>query len=99
MAGAAAPWMHIPSFTRGIFYVATGMWPIVHMRSFERATGPKPDKWLAKTTGGLIAAVGVSLIAGSFDLRSQRTLRLLGLASAAALRASDVIHAIRARAN
>ncbi len=73
------------------------MWPIVHMESFERVSGPKTDKWLAKTTGGLIAAVGVALIAGSFDRRSARTLRLLGLASAVALGASDVINSIRGR--
>jgi hypothetical protein len=89
--------MHVPSFTQGIFYVATGLWPVVHMRSFERVTGPKTDKWLAKTTGGLIAAVGVALIVGAFDRRSARTLRVLGLASAAALGASDVINAIRGR--
>ena len=44
--------------TQGIFYVATGVWPIVHLRSFEAVTGPKLEGWLVKTVGALIAVVG-----------------------------------------
>ena len=39
------------------FYVGTGVWPIVHRRSFERVTGPKTDFWLARTVGLNVAAV------------------------------------------
>ena len=74
---------------RAVPYVATGLWPIVHLRSFERVTGPKVDGWLVKTTGGLIAAVGAALLAGAFERRSGRhrsgALAVLGVASAFAL--------------
>jgi hypothetical protein len=50
---------------QGLFYVTSGLWPVVHYPSFEAATGPKVDRWLVKTIGGLIAAVGVALLAGS----------------------------------
>jgi hypothetical protein len=85
------------ALSQGIFYVVTGLWPIVHMRSFEAVTGPKVDKWLARTFGGLIAAVGATLIAGSFERRTPRALRVLGIGSALALGAADVFYAARRR--
>jgi hypothetical protein len=85
------------ALSQGIFYVATGLWPIVHMRSFEAVTGPKVDKWLARTLGGLIAAVGATLIVGSFERSPSRALRVLGIGSALALGAADVLYAARRR--
>ena len=83
------------ALSQGIFYVATGLWPVIHMRSFEAVTGPKQDKWLARTMGGLIAAVGAALIAGSFERRPSRALQVLGIGSALALGAADVIYSTR----
>lgn len=85
------------ALTQGIFYVATGLWPIVHLRSFEAVTGPKLDKWLARTLGGLIAAVGTTLIVGALERRPSRALRVLGIGSALALGAADVVYAARRR--
>jgi hypothetical protein len=82
---------------QGLFYVTTGLWPIVHLRSFEAVTGPKYDKWLARTLGGLVTAVGAALIAGAFELRPSRSLRLLGIGSAVALGLADVVYAARGR--
>jgi hypothetical protein len=84
-------------FVQGVFYVATGLWPIVHLRSFEAVTGPKYDKWLARTMGGMITAVGTALIAGAFERRQSRALRILGIGSAVALGLADVIYAARGR--
>jgi hypothetical protein len=85
------------ALTQGIFYVATGLWPIIHMRSFEAVTGPKLDKWLARTLGGLIAAVGATLVVGAFERRTSRALRMLGISSAIALGAADIVYAARRR--
>jgi len=87
---------HIAPLSQGIFYVATGMWPIVHLRSFEKVTGPKVDKWLVRTLGGLIAAVGTALVVGAFERRS-RALEVLGIGSALALGAADVVYSLRGR--
>ena len=83
--------------TQGIFYVATGLWPIFHLASFEAVTGPKVDKWLVRTMGGLIAAVGASLIAGAYEPRTARAVRVLGIGSAAALGIADILYAVRGR--
>ncbi|HEU0034974.1 MAG TPA: hypothetical protein VFQ53_30320 [Kofleriaceae bacterium] len=87
----------IAPLSQGIFYVVTGLWPIVHLKSFERVSGPKVDKWLVKTTGGLIAAVGTALVIGSFEHRTSRALRILGLASAIALGAADLLYSLKGR--
>ena len=43
------------------YLVSSGVWPILHRRSFERVTGRKQDFWLVRTVGGLAAASGASL--------------------------------------
>ena len=47
------------------FYLVTGLWPLAHMPSFERITGPKLDDWLVYTVGLLLASIGATLWAGS----------------------------------
>jgi hypothetical protein len=85
------------AIAQGVFYVATGLWPIIHLRSFEAVTGPKRDGWLAQTTGGLIAAVGAALLAGAAERRRSRMLEVLGLGAALALGTADVVFAARRR--
>ena len=89
--------MRIAPLSQGIFFVASGLWPVVHLRSFEAVTGRKRDKWLVQTIGGLIAAVGGALLVGAFERRRSRSLRTLGIASSAALAASDVYFAGKGR--
>src|SRR3954470_4645325 len=72
------------------YFLVTGVWPIVDLDTFQAVTGPKPEGWLVKTLGGLIAAVGVALwVAGDRDEPS-REATALGIGSAAALGASDL---------
>ncbi len=42
-------------------YVTTGLWPLVHLRSFEAATGRKRDDWLVKANGAIFIAIGTGL--------------------------------------
>jgi hypothetical protein len=70
---------------QGVFYVATGLWPIVSLKSFEAVTGPKADGWLVKTTGGLIAVVGAVLVSASLRREPPREVVLLGKLGAAVL--------------
>jgi hypothetical protein len=88
---------HLAPLSQGMFYVATGLWPIIHLRSFERVTGPKVDKWLVRTFGGLVAAVGTTLIVGAFDKQPSKALRVLGIGSALALGAADLVYSLRGR--
>src|SRR5690606_20176976 len=51
-----------PGRAQGWYYLASGVWPLVHYRSFIAVTGPKADDWLVRTFGALIAVVGVELV-------------------------------------
>ena len=33
---------------QGAFNLVNGLWPLIHMRSFEAVLGPKRDRWLAR---------------------------------------------------
>lgn len=79
---------------QGAFYLATGLWPIVSMRTFELASGPKIEKWLTKTMGALIAAVGGALL---LQRRHPRAVLPLGMLAATALGASDIVYAGKGR--
>jgi len=88
---------HIAPLSQGLFYVTTGLWPIVHLRSFEKVTGPKRDKWLVRTLGGLIAAVGAALLVGAFEKKPSRAVEVLGIGSALALGAADIVFSLGGR--
>lgn len=46
---------------QALLYLATGLWPVIHLRSFLSVTGPKTDLWLVESFGLLIAAFGLVL--------------------------------------
>jgi hypothetical protein len=50
---------------QGLYYLATGIWPLVSLPTFEAVTGPKTDDWLVQTIGVLAAVIGATLIVGS----------------------------------
>ena len=60
-----------PSWTRaarwvllgqGWLYVVTGLWPVLHLESFEFVTGEKFDDFLVHTVGLLLFVVGAVLL-------------------------------------
>ncbi|HEX8434202.1 hypothetical protein [Archangium sp.] len=77
---------------QGVFYVGTGVWPIVHLRSFEAVTGPKLEGWLVKTVGAIIAVIGGTLLTAGLRRRTSPEVMLLAAGSAASLAAVDVIY-------
>jgi len=80
---------------QGLYFLATGIWPLLSMRTFEAVTGPKVDRWLVKTVGVLVAVIGVSLLADA--RRPSRGSQVLGVGSAAALAGVDVVYSLRGR--
>jgi len=47
---------------KGAYSLATGVWPLVTVRTFERVSGPKIDNGLVKTVG-VLGVIGASFIA------------------------------------
>ena len=83
--------------TQGVYYVTTGMWPLVNMRSFERVTGPKIDKWLVKTVGVLVTTIGGALLVAASRRRISPEARVLAAGSAMGLAAIDVYYVAKRR--
>lgn len=67
----------------------TGLWSVVHERSFEAVTGPKRDKWLVRSTGLIIAMVGVYFLMAGLEGPTRRT-RRFGMLFPAGLATADV---------
>ncbi len=78
--------------TQGLFYVVTGFWPVIHIRSFEAVTGNKTDDWLVKAAGALIGVIGLVLLAGSRRTVPPPEQPLLAVGSAATLATVDVVY-------
>jgi hypothetical protein len=80
------------------YYFATGLWPLVSRRTFERVTGPKADFWLVQTVGLLVGAIGVGLAqALRLPGDAPAELRTVAVASAAGLALIDVIYVSNGR--
>jgi hypothetical protein len=82
---------------QAIFYVVTGVWPFVSMRTFEAVTGPKVDRWLVKTVGALVAVIGCALALASRRRQLAPEVVLVAAGSAAALAAIDTVYVARRR--
>ncbi len=82
---------------QGIYYVATGLWPLVHVSSFEAITGPKRDKFTLHTAGSLIVIVGAFLLAASKERQPDPRFAALGVSAAIALASVVAAHARRIR--
>jgi hypothetical protein len=88
---------HVAS-VQAAFYLGTGIWPLLHRRSFERVTGRKTDFWLAQTVGLTVAAIGMGLAqAVSRRGRVPPELRTVAATTAAGLALVDISFVARGR--
>ncbi len=79
------------------FYVITGVWPILHIGSFQKVTGPKTDLWLVKTAGTLITVVGGVIGLAGYRRRVSPEIGLLAVGCAAGLAAIDMVYVAKKR--
>jgi hypothetical protein len=75
------------------------VWPLVHLPSFERVTGPKTDRWLVRTVGALTAVVGAALLVAASRRREDLATQVLAIGSAAALGMVDAHFVARVRSD
>lgn len=82
---------------QALYYLVTGITPVVSMRLFERITGPKTDKWLVQMVGLLAASIGVTLLAGTGEDEIDDVVLTLALTSALSFAAIDVVYTAKRR--
>jgi energy-converting hydrogenase Eha subunit E len=80
--------------TQGAFYLATGVWPLIDIDSFQAVTGPKVDLWLVRTVGVLVSVIGVVLITAARRRRIGLEVALLAVGSALGLATIDAVYAL-----
>src|SRR4051794_18415411 len=82
---------------QGVLYLATGVWPLVDIVSFQLVTGPKTDLWLVRTVGVLVLVIGVVLLLAAKHRRVTDEVVVLAVGSALGLAAIDMIYALSGR--
>jgi energy-converting hydrogenase Eha subunit E len=94
----ALPWRRRVIGAQAFYYTVTGIWPVIHMASFEAVTGPKVDDWLVKMVGLLAAAIGLSLGTAVFRGQTQgAVVGTLAVTSAAAFAGIDLWYGLSGR--
>jgi len=78
---------------QGAFNLANGLWPLLHMRSFEAVLGPKRDRWLVRTVAGLLCVNGLAQLRARRQRASISQARMTGIGTAATLAAIDLVYA------
>jgi hypothetical protein len=82
---------------QGVYYLVSGVWPLIHRRSFEAVTGRKTDFWLVRTVGSLVAVVGAVLAIGARHDEPPAEIPLLAVGTALSLGAVDTVYAAKGR--
>lgn len=88
----AAEWV---ALVQGVYFLVTGIWPLVSLRTFLMVTGDKTDKWLVQIVGLLITAIAVCILLAAYRQELTPAVITLAIGSAAALGAADVIFVVR----
>lgn len=81
---------------QGVYYVVSGLWPLVHLRSFLFVTGPKAEHWLVRTVGLLTTVIGTQLLVTA-RRGEPAAVAPLGAGAAVAFAAVDTIYVARGR--
>ncbi|MBY0528258.1 MAG: hypothetical protein K2R98_33015 [Gemmataceae bacterium] len=91
-------------WVQGLYYLATAIWPLVSIKTFQMVTGPKTDHlptgqeadhWLVMTVGVLIAAIALALLTAAWRGRRSPEAAVLAIASTLGLIGIDVIYVLR----
>ena len=82
---------------QGVYFMATGLWPVAHMASFEAITGPKTDDWLVKMVGLLAFVIGLTLYSAARRRSLTKEILVLAIGSAMAFTIIDLWYALAGR--
>jgi hypothetical protein len=89
---------------QGLYFLLTGIWPLVSIKTFQLVTGRKTDHlitgreadhWLVNTVGVLVIAIGITLLFSAWRGRFSAEVAILGIAAAIGLIGIDVIYVAR----
>ena len=82
---------------QAMYYLVTGIWPIVHLASFEAVSGPKTDDWLVKMVALLVIVIGATIWTAVRRRVWTREIQLLSIGGALAFAVIDLRYALGGR--
>ncbi len=85
----------IDALVQGIYFLVTGIWPLISMRTFLAVTGPKTDLWLVKTVGLLLAGIGAVLIYAQQTASVNPPVAFLAIGAAASLTLVEIVYVVK----
>lgn len=86
---------YLVALLQGIYFFVSGIWPIIHMHSFLKVTGPKTDLWLVKTVGLILAVIGAVLIVAQLNGEVNNSITILAIGSALSLAIVEFVYVAR----
>ena len=84
-------------WAQATYFVVSGIWPLISIRTFEAITGPKADRWLVKTVGVLVAVVGGVLMLARHNNAVRTDTVVLATGTAAGLAAVEAVYVVKRR--
>lgn len=91
-------------WVQGVYYLLTGVWPLVSIETFQMVTGPKTDHlvtgreadhWLVMTAGVLITSIALSLLVAAWRRSRSPEIAVLAIASALGLTTIEIVYVLR----
>jgi hypothetical protein len=93
-------------WAQGLYFLLTGVWPLVSVETFQSVTGRKSDHliadppteadhWMLNTISALIIVISVVILTAAWRRRVSFDVSFLGIMSAAALTIIDVVYVAR----
>ncbi|MDF3031873.1 MAG: hypothetical protein K0R03_2431 [Moraxellaceae bacterium] len=84
---------------QALYYFLTGLWPLLHLASFEAMAGPIADDWLAHAVGllGLVIATALWLGTRHRQVPPDKAIVALGALSALAIAAIELFYGLSGR--
>ncbi|GAB0157916.1 hypothetical protein CHRYSEOSP005_32100 [Chryseobacterium sp. Alg-005] len=76
---------HLIPLVQGIYFFITGVWPLIHLKSFMEVTGPKTDIWLVQTVAVLILSHSMLFFYIAFKKRILPVYALMGMITTSGL--------------
>src|SRR5204863_6893437 len=86
------------------YFLVTGLWPLISIRTFIRVTGQKTDHlltareadhWLVMTAGVLITSIALSLLSSAWKRRAAAETITVAIGAAIGLTAIDIVYVYR----
>lgn len=79
---------------QGVYYVATGLWAILSISTFQMVTGPKIDLWLVKTVGMLLISSGTVFLVAAIRKNVVPEVMILAMGNAFSFAIIDITYVL-----